>query len=121
MYSVGIRPPYSRWWNAVVEFLRQVVEPYLRIFRRVLPMFGPFDLSPMVATFVLIIVWRIVGLADRGLMEAVEGSALAIPRGARWALAGLVVADRAARRPGARRRSCAARSCPASSATCCRS
>jgi YggT family protein len=60
VYSVGIRPPYSRWWNAVVEFLRQVVEPYLRIFRRVLPMLGPFDLSPMVATFVLIIVWRIV-------------------------------------------------------------
>jgi len=60
MYSVGIRPPYSRWWNAIVEFLRQVVEPYLRIFRRVLPMFGPLDLSPMVATFVLIVVWRVV-------------------------------------------------------------
>ena len=60
MYSVGIRPPYSRWWNAVVEFLRQVVEPYLRIFRRVLPMMGPLDLSPMVATIVLIVVWRIV-------------------------------------------------------------
>jgi YggT family protein len=60
VYSVGIRPPYSRWWNAIVEFLRQVVEPYLRIFRRFLPMFGPFDLSPMVATIVLIVVWRIV-------------------------------------------------------------
>jgi YggT family protein len=60
VYSVGIRPPYTRWWNAIVEFLRQVVEPYLRIFRRFLPMFGPLDLSPMVATFALIIVWRIV-------------------------------------------------------------
>lgn len=60
VYSVGIRPPYSRWWNAIVEFLRQVVEPYLRIFRRVLPMFGPLDLSPMVATIVLIVVSRIV-------------------------------------------------------------
>ena len=60
MYSVGIRPPYSRWWNGIVEFLRQVVEPYLRIFRRFLPMFGPLDLSPMVATIVLIFVWRIV-------------------------------------------------------------
>jgi YggT family protein len=60
MYSVGIRPPYSRWWNAIVEFLRQVVEPYLRIFRRILPMFGPLDLSPMVATIVLVVVWRIV-------------------------------------------------------------
>ncbi len=60
MYSVGIRPPYSRWWNAIVEFLRQVVEPYLRIFRRFLPMMGPLDLSPMVATIVLIVVWRVV-------------------------------------------------------------
>lgn len=60
MYSVGIRPPYSRWWNGITEFLRSVVEPYLRIFRRVLPMFGPLDLSPMIATIVLIVVWRIV-------------------------------------------------------------
>lgn len=66
MYSVGIRPPYSRWWNAIVEFLRQVVEPYLRIFRRVLPMMGPLDLSPMVATIVLIVVWRIVVPLIRG-------------------------------------------------------
>ena len=66
VYSVGIRPPYSRWWNAIVEFLRQVVEPYLRVFRRFLPMLGPFDLSPMVATFVLIVVWRIVVSAIDG-------------------------------------------------------
>ncbi len=66
LYSVGIRPPYSRWWNAIVEFLRQVVEPYLRVFRRFLPMFGPLDLSPMVATFVLIVVWRIVVSAIDG-------------------------------------------------------
>lgn len=65
MFSVGIRVPYSRWSNALIDFLRQVVEPYLRIFRRVLPMFGPLDLSPMVATIVLIVVWRIVvGLVD---------------------------------------------------------
>jgi YggT family protein len=66
VYSVGIRPPYSRWWNAIVEFLRQVVEPYLRVFRRFLPMLGPLDLSPMVATFALIIVWRIVVSAIDG-------------------------------------------------------
>jgi len=60
MFSAGIRPPYSRWSNAIFDFLRQVVEPYLNLFRRFLPNFGPFDLSPMVATFVLIIVWQIV-------------------------------------------------------------
>jgi YggT family protein len=66
MFAVGIRPPYSRWSNAVFAFLRQVVEPYLRIFRRVLPTFGPLDLSPMVATFALIIVGGIVVRLVRG-------------------------------------------------------
>lgn len=59
-FSVGIRPPYARWSNAIFTFLRQVVEPYLRIFRRVLPPFGPLDLSPMIATFVLLIARGIV-------------------------------------------------------------
>ncbi|ADB51938.1 YggT family protein [Conexibacter woesei] len=66
MFSAGIRPPYSRWSNALFDFLRQVVEPYLNIFRRFMPNLGPFDLSPMVATFVLIIVWRIVVGLIRG-------------------------------------------------------
>ena len=60
MFSVGIRPPYNRWSNAVLTFLRDTVEPYLRIFRRFLPMFGPLDLSPMVATIALVVVSRIV-------------------------------------------------------------
>lgn len=60
MFSVGIRPPYNRWTDAVLTFLRDVVEPYLRIFRRFVPMLGPLDLSPMVATIVLIVVGRIV-------------------------------------------------------------
>jgi YggT family protein len=60
VFSVGIRPPYNRWSNAILTFLRDTVEPYLRIFRRFVPMFGPLDLSPMVATIVLIVVSRIV-------------------------------------------------------------
>jgi uncharacterized protein YggT (Ycf19 family) len=66
IFTVGLRVPYSRWTNAIFDFLRQVVEPYLNIFRRFLPNFGPFDLSPMVATFVLVIVWRIVVGLIRG-------------------------------------------------------
>jgi YggT family protein len=66
VFSAGVRPPYARWSNAIFTFLREVVEPYLRIFRRFLPMFGPLDLSPMVATFVLFIVWRIVVSAIDG-------------------------------------------------------
>jgi YggT family protein len=66
LFSAGVRPPYARWSNAIFTFLREVVEPYLRIFRRFLPMFGPLDLSPMVATFVLFIVWRVVVSAIDG-------------------------------------------------------
>jgi YggT family protein len=66
LFSVGVRPPYNRWSNAIFDFLRQVVEPYLNVFRRVLPNFGPFDLSPMVATIVLIVVRQIVVSLIRG-------------------------------------------------------
>lgn len=60
IFAFGWRPAYSRTFDAVATFLREVVEPYLRIFRRVLPSFGGLDLSPIVATFVLILVDQIV-------------------------------------------------------------
>ena len=66
MFSFGLRPPYSRWIDAVLSFLRDVCEPYLRIFRRFIPSIGPLDLSPMVAIIVLIIVRPLVVGADRG-------------------------------------------------------
>ena len=34
VFSMGARVPYSRPLNAVLDFLRDVTEPYLRIFRR---------------------------------------------------------------------------------------
>ncbi len=54
------RPSYSRALDAVLGFLRDVCEPYLRIFRRFIPPIGPFDLSPIVAIFTLRIVGAIV-------------------------------------------------------------
>ena len=36
-----------------VRFLHDVCEPYLRLFRRILPALGPVDVSPIVAVFVL--------------------------------------------------------------------
>ena len=45
MFSFGLRPPYSRYTDAVLGFLRDVCEPYLRIFRRFIPTIGMFDLS----------------------------------------------------------------------------
>jgi YggT family protein len=54
-----VRLPYSRVGAAVQEFLNDVVRPYLRLFRW-LPTLGPFDLSPIVAVFALLIGAEIV-------------------------------------------------------------
>ena len=59
-FSFGGRVPYSRLLNGVLEFLRQVCEPFLSIFRRFVPMLGPIDLSPLVAVIVLQVVGRIL-------------------------------------------------------------
>lgn len=53
LLSAGVRIPYSRYSSAVLDFLRRVSEPYLRIFRRFIPPVGPLDLSPVVALIVL--------------------------------------------------------------------
>jgi YggT family protein len=66
MFSMGVRPPYYRWTDAILAFLRDVSEPYLRIFRRVIPPLGMFDLSPIVAMMVLYFVQRIVVNAISG-------------------------------------------------------
>jgi len=60
IFAFGVRVPYSRWSDAILKFLRDVCEPYLRIFRRFIPLIGPLDLSPIVAIFVLQIVGSIV-------------------------------------------------------------
>ena len=61
-----MRPPYARWSDAVVNFLRDVCEPYLRIFRRLIPPIGMFDLTPMIAIIVLYFVRTIVVNAIQG-------------------------------------------------------
>ena len=53
LFSAGLRPPYSRTTDAVLGFLRDICEPFLRIFRRLLPSFGGIDFSPIVAIVVL--------------------------------------------------------------------
>jgi uncharacterized protein YggT (Ycf19 family) len=65
--SFGVRIPYSRPVNAVLDFLRDVTNPYLRIFRRLGLQFGPMDFSPIVAILLLQIGGHfIVGLIDPG-------------------------------------------------------
>jgi YggT family protein len=53
-----IRLPYSL--NPIQRFLYDVCEPYLRLFRRLLPPLGPIDLSPIIGIFVLYGLERIV-------------------------------------------------------------
>ena len=60
VFSLGARVPYNRYFNAVLDFLRDVSEPYLRIFRKLGLRIGPFDLSPIVAILVLQFVGGIV-------------------------------------------------------------
>jgi uncharacterized protein YggT (Ycf19 family) len=56
LFSVGLRPPYSRTVDTILGFLRDICEPFLRIFRRVIPAFGGLDLSPILAIFTLQII-----------------------------------------------------------------
>jgi YggT family protein len=56
-----LRLPYSPTLNRIQRFLYDVCEPYLRIFRRLLPSTGPIDLSPLLALLAL-------GVIDRFLV-----------------------------------------------------
>jgi YggT family protein len=58
------RIPYNRVLNAVIGFINDVTDPYLNLFRRVLPPVrigpGALDLSPTVGIIVLIVVGQII-------------------------------------------------------------
>lgn len=58
------RIPYNPVLSAVINFITEVTDPYLRIFRRILPPVGgggfALDLSPIIAIFVLIIARTII-------------------------------------------------------------
>jgi YggT family protein len=64
------RIPYNRYLDMVLTFIRDVTDPYLNLFRRFIPPVrmgpGALDLSPIIATFVLIIVGGIVVNLVRG-------------------------------------------------------
>jgi YggT family protein len=56
--------PYNVWLNRVQRFLYDVVDPYLRLFRRFLPQLRMgglgLDLSPVLAILVLFAVERVI-------------------------------------------------------------
>jgi YggT family protein len=55
-----VRLPYSPWLRRLSDFLRDVCEPYLRLFRRILPPLGPLDLSPVVAIVLLFLLKDVI-------------------------------------------------------------
>ena len=65
IFAAGLRIPYSRWSDAILGFLRDVCDPYLRLFRRILPSFGGLDFSPIIAIIVLQLATRLVASAIR--------------------------------------------------------
>jgi uncharacterized protein YggT (Ycf19 family) len=60
LFAAGIRPPYSITTDRLLGFLRDVVEPFLRIFRRFAPRLGGLDFSPMLAIISLYLVKLII-------------------------------------------------------------
>jgi uncharacterized protein YggT (Ycf19 family) len=62
----GGRIPYHRVTTAIIGFIREASEPYLRIFRRMLPSFGGLDLSPIIAILVLFFVGNLAADLIRG-------------------------------------------------------
>jgi YggT family protein len=60
------RIPYNPTLRTVVGFIHEVTDPYLNIFRRVIPPIGPLDISPILAILVL-------GIAQALIVGAIEG------------------------------------------------
>jgi len=54
LINFGVVNAYNRVVSGIYEFLMRVTEPVLRPIRRVLPNFGPVDLSPLVLA---ILIW----------------------------------------------------------------
>ncbi|MDP9136184.1 MAG: YggT family protein [Actinomycetota bacterium] len=64
------RMPYNRWLSMFLAFVTDVTDPYLNLFRRFIPPLrvgpGALDLSPIIGTFVLLIVSGLVAGLIRG-------------------------------------------------------
>jgi YggT family protein len=64
------RMPYNLALRAVVRFVEETTDPYLNLFRRIIPPLGgrgmAIDLSPILAIILLIVVQALVVGAIRG-------------------------------------------------------
>jgi uncharacterized protein YggT (Ycf19 family) len=60
LLTTFVRLPYSLTMQRIQRFLYDVAEPYLRLFRRLLPMAGPLDFSPFIAFIALGVINRLL-------------------------------------------------------------
>jgi YggT family protein len=63
-------------WNPIVRWLRIIVDPILRPFRRILPTLGGIDLSPLLA---ILIIFFVAQLVTGALAHFAFGSSLSVP------------------------------------------
>jgi YggT family protein len=61
-----VQLPYNVWIGRVRTFLHDTVEPYLGLFRRMIPPIGGLDLSPIVALIVLQLGYQVITSILRG-------------------------------------------------------
>jgi YggT family protein len=63
-------PFYSRWFRALLDFITETTDPYLNIFRRIVPSVGgggfAFNFAPVVALIVLFVAEAVVVGLIRG-------------------------------------------------------
>ena len=51
--------PYNLALRAVIGFIEETTEPFLNLFRKVIPRIGPIDISPLLA---LLVLWLVGGV-----------------------------------------------------------
>jgi YggT family protein len=67
-------------WNPIARWLRRIVDPILRPFRRILPTFSGMDFSPLLALLVLYVLNRVIVSLILGAGVSPVGALLGIVR-----------------------------------------
>ena len=101
------RIPYNRGLRAAIGFIQEVTDPYLNVFRRVIPPLGrggfALDLSPMLAMILLYVVGAIVVGAHPRVSSAAWAGALDAWRRALVVCGVVVLVDQASKASSSRR------------------
>lgn len=52
--------PGLNWNNPILKLIKEGADVYLDLFRKIIPPFGPFDFSPMIAMLVLFVIRNVI-------------------------------------------------------------